>query len=151
MGRLAGIATREKSRAPMQVAPFARVTRAAGVVGDFRGAVRADKVPWRQVSLLAAEDWAVAMGLLGADVPWFERRANLLTQELALPRQTGVLIAIGADLRLEVTGECDPCRRMDAVFPGLQDALKPFWRGGILARVISDGEIAVGDAIRIEP
>jgi len=29
-------------------------------------------------------------------------------------------------------------------------ALAPDWRGGVLGRVISDGEIAVGDEVRIE-
>ena len=149
MGLLAGIAMRDKSRAPMQLAPFAQVTRQAGLLGDYRGMVRPGKVPLRQVSLLAAEDWAEAMALLGADIPWQERRANLLTQGLALPRRGGVIIAIGADLRIETTGECDPCQRMNAVFPGLQVALRPFWRGGLLGRVVSDGAIAVGDEIRI--
>ena len=140
---------REKSHAPMQVAPFAKVTRDAGLVGDFRGKVQPGKAG-RQISLLAAEDWAEAMALLGADIPWFERRANLLTQGLALPRRAGVIIAIGAQLRIETTAECDPCQRMDAVFPGLQAALRPFWRAGVLGRVVSDGEIAVGDEVRID-
>ena len=133
----------------MQVAPFALVTRQKGLVGDFRGAVQPGKKPLRQVSLIAAEVWAEAMALLGANIPWFERRANLLTQAVDLPRRAGVVIAIGRDLRIETTGECDPCHRMDAIFPGLQAALAPMWRGGVLGRVISDGAIAVGDEIRI--
>lgn len=140
---------REKSHAAMQVAPFARVTRQAGLAGDYRGKVQPGKAPWRQVSFLAAEDWACAMALLGADIPWQERRANFLTQGVILPRRAGAIIAIGPDVRIETTGECDPCRRMDAVFPGLMQALLPHWRGGVLGRVLSDGDIAVGDEIRI--
>jgi len=33
--------------------------------------------------------------------------------------------------------------------PGLRAALTPDWRGGFLGRVTRDGEIAVGDEIRI--
>ena len=38
---------------------------------------------------------------------------------------------------------------MDALHEGLRAALTPDWRGGFLGRVIEDGEIAVGDEIRI--
>ena len=134
----------------MQTVEQVLVTRQHGVAGDFRGAVRPGKVPWRQVSLIEAESWAAAMAALGADIPWFERRANLLVAGVKLPRRTGAVIAIGADLRIETTGECDPCSRMEEIAPGLKAALTPFWRGGVLGRVISDGTIAVGDQVRIE-
>jgi len=134
----------------MEVIPRVRVTRELGLQGDYRGAVRPGKKNWRQVSLIEAESWAAAMADLKADVPWQERRANLLVEGLKLPRSTGVVLAIGPTLRIETTGECDPCSRMEQVAPGLKAALMPFWRGGVLGRVITDGEIAVGDEIRIE-
>lgn len=134
----------------MEVIPQVEVTRELGLRGDFRGALRPGKRNWRQVSLLEQESWAEAMALLGAAVPWQERRANLLVGGIKLPRTTGAIIAIGATLRLETTGECDPCSRMEEVAPGLKAALMPFWRGGVLARVLSDGMIAVGDQVRIE-
>lgn len=59
------------------------------------------------------------------------------------------MIAIGVTLRIEVTAECDPCSRMEEIAPGLKAVLTPDWRGGFLGRVIADGEIAVGDEIRI--
>jgi MOSC domain-containing protein YiiM len=74
----------------------------------------------------------------------------LLIQGLRLPREAGTVIAIGASLRIEVTQECDPCSRMDELRPGLKAALLPDWRGGVLGKVLTDGEIAVGDEIRIE-
>ena len=134
----------------MEVLQQVQVTCETGVDGDVRGMARPGKRNWRQVSLLDEQSWAEAVALIGADVPWQERRANLLIGGIRLPRRTGAVIAIGAQLRLETTGECDPCSRMDAVAPGLQDALKPFWRGGVLARVLCDGTIAVGDEVRIE-
>ncbi|MGN6358454.1 MAG: MOSC domain-containing protein [Novosphingobium sp.] len=130
------------------------VNRIEGVHGDFRGAVRPGKVPKRQVSLIEAESWAAAMAQLGRSgddwVPWHERRANLLVEGLRLPREPGKVIAIGASLRIETTCECDPCSRMEEIAPGLKAVLIPDWRGGVLGKVIADGEIAVGDEIRIE-
>jgi len=149
-GILKGIARHARPRGPMETVSQVRVTREEGVHGDFRGALRPGKRNWRQVSLLEAESWAEAMRQLGADVPWQERRANLLVEGLALPRRTGAVIAIGASLRIETTGECDPCSRMEEVAPGLKAALMPFWRGGVLGKVLDDGEIAIGDGIRIE-
>jgi MOSC domain-containing protein YiiM len=130
------------------------VNRTEGVHGDFRGSARPGKPSRRQISLIEAESWAAAMAELGREgegaIPWFERRANLLVEGLRLPREPGVVIAIGATLRIEITRECDPCSRMEEVAPGLKAVLLPDWRGGVLGRVITDGEISVGDEIRIE-
>lgn len=134
----------------MEVVQRIKVTRELGLAGDFRGAVRPGKSGRRQVSLIEADSWAAAMRDLGADVPWQERRANLLVGALRLPREPGRIIAIGPDLRIETTCECDPCSRMEEIVPGLKAALLPDWRGGVLGRVIADGEIAIGDEVRIE-
>jgi MOSC domain-containing protein YiiM len=133
----------------MEVLSHVEVTCQEGLRGDFRGALRPGKRNWRQVSLIEAESWAAAMAQLGADVPWQERRANLLVDGLQLPRRTGAVIAIGATLKIETTGECDPCSRMEEIVPGLKAALMPFWRGGVLGKVLEDGAIAVGDEVRI--
>ncbi|WP_298197315.1 MOSC domain-containing protein [Novosphingobium sp.] len=150
-GHLRGIARHERRRGPMEAVERISVSRAAGLAGDCRGIVPPGKSGRRQVSLIEAESWAAAMAELGADVPWFERRANLLVAGLRLPREAGRIIAIGPDLRIETTCECDPCGRMDEIAPGLSAALLPDWRGGVLGRVIADGEIAIGDEVRIEP
>jgi MOSC domain-containing protein YiiM len=130
------------------------VNASEGVHGDFRGAARPGKPPRRQISLIEAESWAAALAELGRDgddaIPWFERRANLLVEGLRLPREPGVVIAIGATLRIETTRECDPCSRMEEIARGLKAVLTPDWRGGVLGRVIADGEIAIGDEVRIE-
>lgn len=138
----------------METLDHVAVNAVEGVHGDFRGAVRPGKAPRRQVSLIEAESWAAAMAELGRSgddlIPWYERRANLLVAGLRLPREAGVVIAIGASLRIETTRECDPCSRMEEIAPGLKAVLIPDWRGGVLGKVITDGEIAVGDEIRIE-
>lgn len=149
-GRLMGIARHDRPRGPMETATRVAVTRENGVAGDVRGTVRPGKQPRRQISLIEAESWDAAMDELGTTIPWQERRANLLIAGVPLPRTEGAIIAIGASLRIEVTMECDPCKRMEEIQPGLKAALEPDWRGGVLGMVLTDGEIAIGDAVRIE-
>jgi len=47
----------------------------------------------------------------------------------------------------EVTMVCDPCERMDAIRPGLRGELEG--RRGMLARVLEDGEVALGDPLEL--
>jgi MOSC domain-containing protein YiiM len=149
-GRLAGIARHGRARGPIEVIDTVHVSVEGGLQGDFRGAVKPGGKRKRQVSLIEANDWAAAMADLGTDLDWSVRRANLLVEGLDLPHTPGVVIAIGADVRLEITVECDPCSRMEEIAPGLKAALIADWRGGALARVLTGGHIAVGDEIRIE-
>ncbi|MBT0669584.1 MOSC domain-containing protein [Novosphingobium profundi] len=129
------------------------ITVAAGIQGDFRGAVRPGKIPRRQVALIEVESWQSAMDELslfeGTALPWYARRANLCVEGLRLPRAAGCVIAIGESCRIETTMECDPCSRMDELTPGLMAALTPDWRGGVLGRVLCDGPVSVGDQVRI--
>jgi MOSC domain-containing protein YiiM len=90
------------------------------------------------------------MAEVGHTIGWEERRANLLVDGFDLPQTAGVRVRIGADVVLEITRECDPCERMEALADGLRAAMTPDWRGGACAMVISGGRIAVGDEIRME-
>jgi MOSC domain-containing protein YiiM len=47
----------------------------------------------------------------------------------------------------EVTMVCDPCERMEAIRPGLRRELEG--RRGMLARVLEEGEVAVGDSLEL--
>jgi MOSC domain-containing protein YiiM len=47
----------------------------------------------------------------------------------------------------EVTMVCDPCERMDAIRAGLRAELDG--RRGMLARVVEQGDVAVGDAVEL--
>ena len=134
----------------METIESAAVTAAEGVHGDYRGA-RAALKPGRkrQVSLIEAEGVAAAFAESGAELAWSDCRRNLLVEGLRIPRAPGTCVGIGAHLVIEITDECEPCERMDALHPGLRAALEPDWRGGFLGRVVEDGEIAIGDEIRI--
>ncbi len=142
MGVLKGIATKTEKRAAMVEAVAAQVSVAAGVGGDYRGRL----LPERQITVMAAEDWAAACAEAGAVLPWTVRRANLLVEGVVLSRNTGARLRIGGCL-LEITGETDPCSRMDEQHDGLTAALRPDWRGGRTCRVIEGGAIRVGDAV----
>lgn len=147
-GILKGIARHAFSRGPIELVQTVRVTVETGLDGDFRGALKPGRNN-RQVSLMEVGDWAQAMREVGHDLPWWERRANLLVEDFDLPQTRGVLVRVGPVL-LEITKECDPCSRMETIAEGLRGALTPDWRGGALARVIEGGQISVGDPVRIE-
>lgn len=147
--RLAGIARHTAPRGAIETLDRALITSERGVEGDCKGALRPGRRNQRQVTLIEAGDWAAAMAELSGALPWWARRANLLVEGLDLPQQPGAVLRIG-EVRLEITVECDPCQRMDQLLPGLQAALRPDWRGGACARVLSGGTIATGDIIDIE-
>lgn len=119
----------------------ANVSVEAGVDGDWRG-----KQKQRQVTVLFAEDWAEAVGALDPGAPWTIRRATLLVSGVSNLKRAGDVLAVGP-VRLLVTGETEPCKRMEEQLPGLWEALKPDWRGGVTAQVVGGGEIAVGDEV----
>jgi MOSC domain-containing protein YiiM len=149
-GTLAGIARHAEPKGPMETLGQVSVTIAEGLRGDYRGA-RASMKPdrKRQVTLIESDGVHAALAEAGATVQWSDCRRNLLVDGLRIPRVAGTRVRIGSSLVIEITEECDPCERMDALHDGLRAALTPDWRAGFLARVIEDGEIAVGDEIKI--
>jgi len=149
-GRLAGIARHRRPRGVVETLDAVEVTLERGVEGDFRGGAKG-KPHKRQVTLIERGDWDAAMAELGLSLDWSQRRCNLLVDGFDLPQRVGARVRIGESVVLEITTECDPCSRMEALAPGLEAALTPDWRGGACARVISGGHIAIGDRIRIEP
>jgi MOSC domain-containing protein YiiM len=147
---LAGIARHAFPKARMEVMDHAEVTVDGGIYGDFRGAVKPGGRGRRQVTLMERGDWDAATAEIGHILPWQERRANLLVDDLDLPQTAGVLLHIGGDVVLRITCETDPCERMDLLATGLMAALLPDWRGGVCTRVVAGGSIALGDRIRVE-
>lgn len=143
MSILLALAIKTAKRKPMQLLKTAKITRQYGVGNDFRG-----KPGKRQVTLLDQRSWNEACEQLGKSLPWETRRANLLLDDLNLFEKAGHLIIIGRAV-LEITQETDPCNRMDEAESGLFDALNKNWRGGVCCRVIHDGEIIVGDEVKL--
>ena len=71
--------------------------------------------------------------------------------DLSQARQGNVFFIGNEDnhVTLEVTGDCEPCQKMDSLIPGLRQEI--FGRRGILTVVLQGGAINVGDPIRLEP
>lgn len=143
MGRLAGIAWREKKRGDMQRVERAQISETSGVEGDFRG-----NPGQRQVTVISASAWRQACRELDRDLDWTLRRANLLVEDIDLPRAVGGILEIGP-VRLRINRETDPCSRMDEQCPGLKAVLQPDWRGGVCCSVVSGGSVSIGDPVRL--
>ncbi len=148
-GVIAGLARHAYSRGPIEEIDRATITPERGVEGDCKGRFKPGGRNRRQVTLIERADWEAATAEIGVDLPWSARRANILVDGFDLPQVPGMVLRIG-DVRLMVMIECDPCSRMDALAPGLKAALGSDWRGGVCTRVLSGGEIAVGDTIVVE-
>ncbi|MGI2155258.1 MOSC domain-containing protein [Shewanella oncorhynchi] len=144
MPKLLAIAYKTVKRGPMKEVLCANVTQLSGVEKDVFG--RPGK---RQVTVLSKLQWQQACRAIEAELPWTTRRANLLVDGLVFSSaDVGKHLQIG-ELLLEITGETDPCKKMEIAHVGLEAALTPDWRGGITCRVLNDAMIHLGDEIAI--
>src|SRR3954453_18451228 len=103
----------------------------------------------RQVILLSEEAWNDATAELGMPLDSSTRRGNLLLPGVDLEKTRGRTWGIGP-ARLRVFMECTPCYQMDQAAPGLQEFLRPHWRGGACTEVLAGGEIRMGDEVEWE-
>ena len=112
-----------------------------GIEGD-RHATRGKARAHRQV-LLMAEETLAAFGLSPGEV-----RENITTQGIALQElATGTRLALGSGAVVEITGDCEPCERMDEIRQGLRSALER--KRGMLATVLESGAVRAGDSVRV--
>ena len=142
MGSIVGISARIKKYASMDVFYAAKVSFAAGVGDDSRGKLRNH----RQVTLMTEESWNEVCEEMERTIHWTTRRANILIKGIDLKDTTGEYIMLG-EIILKITGELEPCSRMDEQYKGLTKALTPNWRGGVTCEIIREGQIMEGDRI----
>ena len=106
-------------------------------------------IPAERLDLLRAQGFDVAPGALGE---------NVTTEGIdlfALPR--GTRLHLGASAVAEVTGLRNPCYQLDDLQKGLMKATLErdpdgalLLRAGIMAVVVEGGDLAPGDAVRVE-
>lgn len=144
-GRLEWIGLRPGYRMALREVDHAVVRAGQGLVGDHatarRGAGR------RNVTIVHAEQLREVAVRIGRDVRPDQLRRNLVVSGIELDALQDARFYIGAVL-LEWTGTCHPCSRMNETLgAGGYDAVRG--RGGITARALTDGEIRVGDRVRV--
>ncbi len=158
-GRIDAIVVRpQRDAAALTVAETAAVP-GRGLEGDRRalrpasGSAASTK---RELTLIQAEHLALIARWVGRDAidPRLLRR-NLVVSGLNLlamrsPFADRPLVwRIGETVRIEVTGPCDPCSKMElALGTGGYNALRG--HGGMTARLLQGGTIRVGDAVAPE-
>ena len=103
----------------------------------------------RQVTLLDVDSWEELLSEMATALDPSVRRANLLVSGVSLRESRGRILALG-ESRLRIDGETRPCERMEEACTGLQEVMRPKWRGGAYAEVLEGGQIRVGDAVRWE-
>lgn len=145
MSSIKAIAIKNRPREEMLAVDSAQITVENGILGDFRGTQRG-----RQVTILSESAWQKACHELDTELPWTIRRANLLVDGIEFDASwIGKTLHVG-EVELVVTGETDPCSRMDEQQPGLTAALTPEWRGGISCDVLKPGDINIGDQVEFD-
>lgn len=139
-GRIEGLFLAQAKRTPML--PVAEAEAIAGQ--GLAGCRHAERAPGgkRQVLLMDRASIA-ALGLPPAAL-----KENVLIAGLPLESlPPGQRLALGPEVVVELTEQCVPCQRLEAIRPGL---LKESWgRRGQLARVIAGGTLRVGDEARL--
>ena len=120
----------------MQAVKSATVVAGQGISGD--ASFGREK---RQI-LIVSESVLSRFQLQPGDI-----RENFVISNLDVDSmRTGDHLKIGV-VTIEISGPCTPCSKLDKIRPGLQDAL--VGQRGVLARALTDGEIAIGDKVEL--
>lgn len=127
------------------VMPLEKVvaTEEEGLVGDHYSASSRN----RQVTLVQREHLDAVASILKKEIDPALTRRNIVVSGINLLALKDKQFEIGRVV-LETTGLCHPCSRMEENFgPGGYNAMRG--HGGITAKVISGGEIKIGDEVKL--
>jgi MOSC domain-containing protein YiiM len=145
-GKVQWIGLRPARRAPVHSVSQVQAITDMGLEGDrYRG--QGGK---RQVTLIQHEHLSAIASMLGQNEaidPALLRR-NIVVSGVNLLALKGKTFRVGEAV-FEYTGLCHPCSRMEEIFgDGGYNAVRG--HGGINAKVIHSGKIALGDQVQFE-
>src|SRR5262249_42770086 len=101
----------------------------------------------RQLSLVEREQLAEHAAVLGLlTIAPGAARANIQTTGIDLGSLGGRQVELGETL-VVCYGAREPCHKMDAICAGLRQLMEN-GRQGVMAEVVRDGRVRVGDSIR---
>lgn len=129
--------------APRRHAPMAEQFQVPAIANrGLEGCTHGRSGSRRQV-LLVEEETLVEFGLAPGSL-----RENITTTGLHLDQlRSGDKLRVGDAVLLEATEACEPCHVLDAIRPGLREAMQH--RRGVLCRVVEGGLIRRGDVIEL--
>lgn len=143
-GRVEWIGLCTERRGSIEVVSEVEAEEGRGLSGDHHAKKRKSK---RQVTLIQAEHLPVVASILGRDEPVAPEllRRNIVVSGVNLLTLKDQRFQIGSAI-LEGSGPAAPCSRMEEnLGEGGYNAMRG--HGGITARVIEAGTIALGDAV----
>ena len=152
-GSVLEIFTAPAAQTPVQSVSTAELIAGKGIVGDryfsnegtFSAKLETKGAADWEVTLIETEEIDRFNAALGADFSYGDFRRNIATCGIRLNPLVGQQFYVG-DVLLEGIRLCEPCATLAAtvaksVLPDL------IGRGGLRARILSGGQIAVGDNI----
>lgn len=150
VGRVETIVIRGHPRLPARTIERSFARTGIGLADDRLGQRSEAELSTRQVTLIQHEHLPVIAQLARvAAVDAVVLRRNLVVSGINLLALKNARLRVGQAL-LELVGPCHPCSRMEeAIGPGGTAAMRG--HGGMTARILEDGAIAVGDAVQAVP
>jgi MOSC domain-containing protein YiiM len=151
MGEVQGIFVTSTNGTALRAVQSLRAVPGKGPEGDrnFFAEGSPDKEFDRQITLIESEAIDAARREYQVELQPVETRRNILTQGVALNHLVGREFTVG-QVRLRGTMLCEPCGHLEKLTrEGVRKSL--IHRGGLCAQILTEGEIRVGDSIRLDP